>query len=67
MITVNPAFSSLSDFIYMGGHGAFVWTAWGISLLCSLILVVFAMRARAHAYAHIHQQAVKSLTLAEEP
>ena len=44
---MQPAFQTLSEFIHMGGaHAPFVWSAWGISLLCLLLLVWHARATR---------------------
>lgn len=37
------AFDSLTDFLAMGGHGVYVWAAWGAT---GLLLVVLALHAR---------------------
>ncbi|HEY4714555.1 MAG TPA: heme exporter protein CcmD [Aquirhabdus sp.] len=34
------AFSNLHDFIYMGHHGVYVWSAWFITLVALTLLVV---------------------------
>ncbi|TDO06249.1 MULTISPECIES: heme exporter protein CcmD [Halomonas] len=38
------AFDSLSAFLAMGGHGAYVWAAWGVT---GLLLVAVVLHARA--------------------
>ncbi|MFI8479381.1 heme exporter protein CcmD [Pseudomonas sp. NPDC078700] len=41
------SFASLSDFIAMGGHGAYVWSAYGITLAVlglNIALPIFAKR-----------------------
>lgn len=38
------AFDSLSAFLAMGGHGAYVWSAWGLT---GLLLVGVVVHARA--------------------
>lgn len=44
---MQPAFQTFSEFMHMGGaHAPFVWSAWGISLLCLLLLVWHARAAR---------------------
>ena len=44
---MQPAFQTLSEFIHMGGaHAPFVWSAWGISVLCLLLLVWHARATR---------------------
>jgi len=37
------AFSSFAEWIAMGGHGPYVWSAWGVTLL---LMVVLAWHAR---------------------
>ena len=39
-------FSSVSEFIAMGNHGLYVWTAYGISLAVLLLNVALPMLAR---------------------
>lgn len=39
-------FSSFSEFITMGNHGLYVWTAYGISLAVLLLNVALPMLAR---------------------
>ncbi len=39
----------MSEFLAMGGYGAYVWTAYGVTALCLLLLFVwswFGARAR---------------------
>lgn len=44
---MQPAFQTFSEFIQMGGtHAPFVWSAWGISVLCLLLLVWHARATR---------------------
>lgn len=44
---MQPAFSSAAEFIQMGGaHAPFVWSAWGISMACLLLLVWHARTIR---------------------
>jgi heme exporter protein D len=40
---MTPQFASLADFIAMGGHGPFVWGAWGLTAVVIVALVVRAM------------------------
>lgn len=47
------AFESMSDFFAMGGHGLYVWVAWGAT---ALLLVVLAIHARLE-----HRQAKQAL------
>lgn len=47
---MQPAFNSVAEFFQMGGaHAPFVWSAWGISLLC-LLLLVWHARATRHQF-----------------
>ncbi|MBE7928600.1 heme exporter protein CcmD [Pseudomonas saudiphocaensis] len=39
-------FSSFSEFIAMGNHGLYIWTAYGISLAVLLLNVALPMLAR---------------------
>jgi heme exporter protein D len=39
------SFSSLGEFIAMGTHGPYVWTAYGISLLVLTINLLLPLRA----------------------
>jgi len=59
-------FSSLSDFINMGGHGFYVWTSYGITLLLLVTLTVFSVTKRKSllkhiAKRHLHEQKLKQL------
>ncbi|WP_027965939.1 heme exporter protein CcmD [Halomonas halocynthiae] len=36
------AFDSLTEFFAMGGHGAYVWAAWGATGLLLIVLVIHA-------------------------
>jgi len=40
------AFSSLSDFIAMGGYGFYVWLAYGVSFLSIFILILNTINKR---------------------
>ena len=41
---VNVKFESMADFIGMGGHGLYVWLAYGIALAIVLLNVVQPLR-----------------------
>ncbi len=41
MISMSFQFDSMADFLAMSGHGVYVWTAYGITVL---VLVVLAFR-----------------------
>ena len=46
-MSMQPAFNSMAEFFQMGGaHAPFVWSAWGISVLCLLLLVWHARATR---------------------
>ncbi len=42
------AFSSFAAFVHMGGHGAFVWSAYGIALTVMIWLVASPWRRHRH-------------------
>lgn len=37
---MNFAFNNLYDFIHMGHHGVYVWSAWLITLVAIVLLVI---------------------------
>ena len=41
----------MSEFLAMGGHAAFVWPAWGLTVATLAALTIAAWRARARAAA----------------
>lgn len=43
---MNFAFDSLHDFIQMGHHGVYVWSAWFITLVALALLVIQSIVAR---------------------
>jgi len=43
---MTPAFDSVSAFIQMGHHGAYVWSAWGVSLLFITVLMGYSVYRR---------------------
>lgn len=43
---MQPAFDSFSAFLHMGKHGTFVWSAWGLGVLCLLGLVWMSVTSR---------------------
>lgn len=45
MMFENFQFDSLADFMVMGGHGPYVWSAYGIS---ALVLLYLALRPLRH-------------------
>lgn len=40
------AFSSMNEFLAMGGHGPYVWAAWGVTALLFLVILWHARRER---------------------
>lgn len=53
---MTPAFTTFTDFLSMGKHGVFVWSAWGITLCMLLALVWVSRQQRQHIYKHIIRQ-----------
>lgn len=53
---MTPYFTSISEFISMGGHGVFVWTCYAITLLAVAVLVVWALSERKSTIAKINRQ-----------
>lgn len=47
------AFASFSEFLAMGGHGPYVWSAWGVT---ALLLIAAVWHARVE-----HRQLIKGL------
>lgn len=45
---MTPQFDSLAAFLAMGGHGPFVWGAWGLSAGVILALVFATNRSVRH-------------------
>lgn len=39
-------FHNITEFILMGKHGVYVWSAWGIVLLVVLSLIIYAQKQR---------------------
>lgn len=46
-------FSSLHDFLHMGGYAFFVWLAYGVTFLCLLILLVTSLQQKNKILTHI--------------
>tara|TARA_R110002110_G_scaffold145519_2_gene334918 strand:+ start:220 stop:435 length:216 start_codon:yes stop_codon:yes gene_type:complete len=50
----------MSDIVNMGGHGGYIWAAWGIALVVLAVLVaasVKSMRARERELARLEAEA----------
>lgn len=52
---MQPYFYSVSEFIAMGKHGAFVWSCWAITVGAMLVFVLYSRRQR--------QALIKQLTI----
>jgi heme exporter protein D len=48
------SFSSLGEFLAMGGHAPFVWTAYGVSLLVLAVNVLLPLLAQRR---YLHEEA----------
>jgi heme exporter protein CcmD len=57
---MNPQFTSISDFLAMGGHPGFVFGAWGLTAGVILALVVRAIIAGRKAKARLNQLETKA-------
>ena len=51
-------FANFQELLAMGGHGFYVWLAYGISLFTLLVLTVYPMRRRQQALQAIRQRAL---------
>lgn len=54
------AFHSLSDFIMMGKHGAYVWSAWLIFIISIVGLIAININARKKLKQQVHHQHLKN-------
>ena len=43
---MSPQFHSITEFLAMGGHGAYVWSAYGMALLVLIGLIAQPLRRR---------------------
>jgi heme exporter protein D len=50
------AFASLNDFFAMGGHGAYVWSAWGVTAALLLGCVWHARQERRRLLRRLHRR-----------
>ena len=50
------SFTSLHDFLYMGGHYAFVWSAYGVGVAGIAINLARPLRARRRFFAEQRQR-----------
>lgn len=51
-------FDSISDLIYMAGHGVFVWSSYGITLLAVLALIIYPLRKKQKLLKAIKQRSL---------
>jgi heme exporter protein D len=59
-------FTSWHDFLYMGGHYLYVWSAYGIGVLGIVINLVRPLRARVRFFAAQSQQLRRQPIRAED-
>ena len=55
---MNFQFESLSDFMTMSGHGAFVWISYVVTLLAILLLVVIPIIQKKQMHQQLKRQRV---------
>ena len=63
------SFASLGEFLAMGGHGLYVWLAYGATLLvvvANVVSVRLAWRRRLRHISALHSRAEVSSTLSSE-
>lgn len=53
---MNPYFHSIAELIAMGGHGAYVWTSWLLTLLGGVALIFISRSQRKATYREITTQ-----------
>lgn len=53
----DPYFDSVAEFIAMGDHGVFVWSAYGLSALLIVTNMLLAVRRQGRVRAEIARQA----------
>lgn len=51
-------FDSVNDLMNMAGHGIFVWSSYGITLLALLSLIVYPLRKKQKLLAAIKQRSL---------
>lgn len=54
---MNFAFNNLHDFIHMGHHGVYVWSAWLMTLVALALLVIQSRAARQRFF---HEELIKA-------
>jgi heme exporter protein D len=53
------AFSSLSDFIAMGGYSFYVWLAYGVSMVSIIVLILHTVMTRKKIFKRIEQRLLR--------
>lgn len=43
---MQPYFNSFAEFVAMGKHGAYVWSAWGVVVFMTLFFIVYSWQQR---------------------
>lgn len=51
-------FDSVNDLMNMAGHGIFVWSSYGITLLALLSLIIYPLRKKQKLLAAIKQRSL---------
>lgn len=54
---IAPYFADWHSFWKMGGHGIYVWTCWGVVLLCVGLGVLYCKNERKRAWRRLHRAA----------
>lgn len=54
---MKPYFTNVSDFVQMGGHGAFVWACYGITFVAIAVLIWHAISERKSTIVRLQRQA----------
>ncbi|KPQ29522.1 MULTISPECIES: heme exporter protein CcmD [unclassified Halomonas] len=59
-------FASLADWASMGGHGLYVWSAWGVTAVFMLGLMLYARVERQRLLKHLKRQARRRSTTTQQ-
>ena len=49
-------FESFTDFVYMSGHGVFVWSAYAVTFISLLLLIIHPLRKKQKLLCAIKQR-----------
>lgn len=60
---MSPYFSSIQEFIQMGGHGAFVWACYGLTFGCLFLLMWYAKNERKNTINQLNRQSANKKNL----